>query len=93
MRRNRDNRNQGQNNRERRSRPNPDDRSNNVERIQRNIDWTIHNIEMAEEMIAETSDEKMKRALTEKNKRRRRALEGMRKEIRDEALARQGEDD
>lgn len=72
---------------------NPDDRSNNVERIQKNIDWTIHNMELAEELIAETSDEKLKGRLEKKNERRRRALEGMRKEIRDEALARQGEDD
>lgn len=72
---------------------NPDDRSNNVERIQKNIDWTIHNMELAEELIAETSDEKLKSRLEKKNERRRRALEGMRKEIRDEALARQGEDD
>jgi len=72
---------------------NPDDRRDNVENIQKNIDWTIRNIEMAEELIAETSDEKLKKALTEKNKRRRTALDGMRREIREEALAWQGEDD
>ena len=65
----------------------PDDRRNNVERIQRNIDLTIYNMELADEMISKTSDEKLKKALTEKNERRRQALEGMRREIRDEANA------
>lgn len=71
------------------NRPNPDDRDDNAERIQRNIDMTIHNIEAAEEMIEKTSDEKMKKALMEKNERRRQALDGMRSEIREEAIAHQ----
>ncbi len=65
----------------------PDDRSDNVARIQKNIDMTIHNIEAAEEMIAKTPDDKMKKTLSEKNERRRDALDGMRNEIRDEANA------
>jgi len=69
--------------------PNPDDRSDNVERIQKNINHTIHNMELAEEMIEKTDDPKMKEDLIEKNKRRERALEGFRKEIRDEAMARE----
>ena len=72
----------------RRRKPNPDNRKDNVERIQRNIDMTIHNMEAAEEMIASTPDEKMKKTLTEKNERRRQALDGMRSEIRDESNAR-----
>lgn len=67
----------------------PDNRKNNVERIQRNIDLTIHNMELADELIAKTSDKKMKKTLTEKNERRRQALDGMRSEIRDEANARE----
>ena len=70
------------------NKPKPDDRSNNVERIQRNIDMTIHNMELADEMIEKTSDEKMKKELSEKNDRRRHALDGMRDEIKDEAKAR-----
>lgn len=70
---------------------NPDNRRDNVGRIQRNIDMTIHNMELADEMIAKTSDEKTKKELTEKNSRRREALEGMRHEIKDEALARERE--
>lgn len=71
------------------NKPKPDDRSNNVDRIQKNIDMTIHNMELADEMIAKTSDEKMKNALKEKNDRRRHALDGMREEIKDEAAARE----
>lgn len=69
-----------------RNRTKPDDRSDNVERIQENINHTIQNIEAAEEMIAKTDDEKMKKELEEKNDRRRDALQGMKREIRDEAL-------
>jgi small acid-soluble spore protein (thioredoxin-like protein) len=70
------------------SKPNPDDRSDNVERLQKNIDTTIRNMEAADEMIAKTSDDKMKRELKEKNERREQSLGGFRKEIRDEARAR-----
>ncbi len=66
----------------------PDDRRDNVEKIQNNINMTIHNIEAAEEMIGKTNDEKMKKDLKEKNKRRIDALDGMREEIRDEAIDR-----
>ena len=64
---------------------NPDDRSNNVERIQKNINHTIENIRLADEMIEKTSDEKTRRDLARKNERREEALEGLREEIRDEA--------
>jgi small acid-soluble spore protein (thioredoxin-like protein) len=67
----------------------PDDRKDNVENIQKNINWTLHNMELADEMIAKTSDEKTKKDLSEKNKRRERALDGMRHEIRDEAKDRE----
>lgn len=73
------------------NRINPDNRDDNVERIQKSITMTIHNMEAAEEMIAKTSDENMKKALSEKNERRRQALDGMRDEIRDEAEFREGE--
>jgi small acid-soluble spore protein (thioredoxin-like protein) len=63
----------------------PDDRSDNVEKIQHNINSTIRNMEAAEDMMARTPDEKAKRELAQKNERRERALQGMRKEIRDES--------
>ena len=62
----------------------PDNRKDNLERIQRNINMTIQNIELGREMIAETSDKKLKEALINKNKRRKIALEGMMDEIKDE---------
>lgn len=67
------------------NKPKPDDRSDNAEKIEFNIGKTIQNMELAEEMIHNTDDERMKHALQEKNKRREDALEGMREEIRDEA--------
>jgi small acid-soluble spore protein (thioredoxin-like protein) len=63
----------------------PDDRRDNVKKIQRNINRTIQNMEAADDMIARTDDPKMKQALAEKNERRRAGLDGMRAEIRDEA--------
>ncbi len=69
-------------------RPKPDDRRDNVDKIQYNINKTIENMELADEVIHKTDDEKLKRDLIEKNKRRDDALDGMREEIRDEAKAR-----
>ncbi|EEG77917.1 small acid-soluble spore protein Tlp [Dethiobacter alkaliphilus] len=68
---------------------NPDDRSDNVERIQKNIDMTIENMHRADEMIEKTDDPNMKKTLKEKNDRREHALGGMRLEIEDEAKARE----
>lgn len=68
---------------------NPDNRKDNVKKIQKNIDMTIHNMEMADEMIGITDDPKTKEALKAKNQRREEALNGMRKEIKDEADARE----
>jgi small acid-soluble spore protein (thioredoxin-like protein) len=67
----------------------PDDRTDNVEKIQYNIDKTISNCQLADEMIAKTDDHKMKQTLEEKNERREQALKGMREEIRDEACDRE----
>jgi len=71
------------------TRPNPDDRRDNVEKIEYNIGKTIQNMKRAEEMIEITDDEKMKEDLIAKNERRREALKGMRQEIREEAIARE----
>ncbi|UWG97899.1 small acid-soluble spore protein Tlp [Dehalobacter sp. DCM] len=64
----------------------PDDRRDNVDRIQKNINHTIQNMELADEMIARTDDPKSKEDLEAKNDRRQDALDNMRAEIRDEAL-------
>jgi len=63
----------------------PDDRSDNVEKIQNNIDNTVQNMEAAKEMIAVTDNDKTKKNLKEKNKRRGEALDSMKAEIQDEA--------
>ncbi len=68
---------------------NPDDRRDNVDRIQNNIDNTIKNMEIADEIIASTEDSKKKKSLRKKNRRREDALEGMINEIKDEADARE----
>ncbi len=64
---------------------NPDDRSDNVENIQHTIDRTIENINLTEEAISKASGLKMKSELEQKNERREKALESMRKEIKEEA--------
>jgi len=67
------------------NKPKPDDRSDNAERIRKAIDATKQNMEAAEEMIAETSDESTKRDLSAKNERRKAALPDMEWEMREEA--------
>ena len=67
--------------------PNPDNRADNVSRIQHNIDMTIENIHRADKMIGETSDQNMKQVLSDKNERRMDALDSLRQEIKDEAKA------
>ena len=68
---------------------NPDNRKDNVKRIQKNIDMTIHNMELADEMIAKTDNPNTKEELSDKNERREQALKGFRKEIKEEADARE----
>jgi small acid-soluble spore protein (thioredoxin-like protein) len=63
----------------------PPDRTHNVRTTKTNIDRTNQNMEFADEMIAETSDAKLKKELTEKNKRREQALDGFQQEVRDDA--------
>lgn len=71
------------------NKPKPDDRRDNVEKIQFNINHTITNHRLTEEMIEKTDDPKTKKELKEKNKRREESLKSMREEIRDEAIARE----
>ena len=71
--------------------PNPDNRADNVERIQHNIDMTIDNIQHANEMVEKTSDQKMKQTLKYKNERLMDVLGGIRDEIKDEAKLRKTE--
>lgn len=65
------------------NRPKPDDRKDNVEKLQNMVQHTIENMEEAEESMALTSGEE-KEKIREKNNRRRESIEAMRMEIRDE---------
>ncbi|MBF8418269.1 small acid-soluble spore protein Tlp [Heyndrickxia coagulans] len=71
------------------NRPKPDDRSDNVEKLQNKIHNTIENMESAEESLAVTSDETQIQQIKEKNERRRESLEAMRTEVKDEAAYKQ----
>lgn len=68
------------------NKPKPDDRRDNVDRIQNNIDHTIAKYRETEDMIKNAVDQKQRQELQAKNERRESALKGMRKEIKDEAL-------
>lgn len=63
--------------------PNPDDRSDNVKKLQEMIHNTLENYYEAEEKLDDVSPEEREKILA-KNKRRREAIEGFRDEIRDE---------
>ncbi|WP_033828952.1 small acid-soluble spore protein Tlp [Bacillus andreraoultii] len=63
--------------------PKPDDRSDNVEKLQNMVQNTIENIHEAEQSMKTASDEQ-KQQIHEKNERRRESIEAMREEIKDE---------
>ncbi len=65
--------------------PNPDDRRDNVEKIQCNINHTLKNIRLANQMIEKVDNPEERRKLEEKNKRREESLSNMRSEIKEEA--------
>lgn len=54
-----------------------------VEKLQRKIDTTQYNMEVSEEIIAETPSDVQREKLTRKNIRRRHGIAGIEKEIRD----------
>ncbi|MCL6632797.1 MAG: small acid-soluble spore protein Tlp [Alicyclobacillus herbarius] len=65
----------------------PDDRSDNVEKLQRAIQNTMANLREANDFL-KAHEEEMKAsdraAIEAKNERRERAIEGFREEIKDE---------
>ncbi|MGM0750849.1 MAG: small acid-soluble spore protein Tlp [Bacillota bacterium] len=65
--------------------PNPDDRSDNVEKLQGMVQHTIENMEKAEESMAFTDSEEQLQSIKDKNERRRESLQAFRNEIKDEA--------
>lgn len=62
---------------------NPDYRQGNQERVKTKINKTMHNSEVADEIINKTDDVRLKENLTEKNSRRRDAVNKMKEEIKD----------
>ncbi|AGK53885.1 small acid-soluble spore protein Tlp [Bacillus sp. 1NLA3E] len=67
-------------------RPKPDDRSDNVEKLQEMIVNTIENMDEAEETLEFASPE-AKAQVEAKNERRRASIDAMRAEVKDEARA------
>jgi small acid-soluble spore protein (thioredoxin-like protein) len=70
-----------------RNTPKPDNRTDNVEKIQDTVKNTIANMEAAEETMAFTDGRELE-ALKEKNARRKESINGLREEIVDEATDR-----
>ncbi|HHD2753808.1 TPA: small acid-soluble spore protein Tlp [Clostridium perfringens] len=64
---------------------NPDDRRDNVDKIQNTIDNTIKNIHESESMINSTDNRNTQAELKAKNERREQALNSLIDEIKDEA--------
>ncbi|MRX70715.1 small acid-soluble spore protein Tlp [Bacillus lacus] len=70
------------------SQPKPDDRSDNVEKLQDMVQNTIENIEESHETLQFASAEEREQ-IQSKNRRREESIQSMRNEIRDEAAARE----
>lgn len=65
--------------------PKPDDRSDNVEKLQEMIDNTIENWHAARETLSNTDlSDAQRQAIKAKNRRREEAIENFREEIKDE---------
>lgn len=64
-------------------RPNPDDRSDNVEKLQKTIHDTIENVNESEENYSSLSTKEQEK-IKMKNQRRQDAIDGFRHEIEDE---------
>lgn len=76
-----------------RKRPKPDDRSDNVEKLQEQVTDTIENLEEAHKTLRMDLPADQREALLEKNRRREEAIAGKRKEIQDEWEFRQRQDE
>ncbi|KOP82374.1 small acid-soluble spore protein Tlp [Cytobacillus solani] len=70
------------------NKPKPDDRSDNVEKLQTMVQNTIENINEAEETL-EFSNAEDRARVEAKNERRKESIDAMRSEIQDESQARQ----
>ncbi|MDZ5472746.1 small acid-soluble spore protein Tlp [Bacillus sp. 31A1R] len=70
------------------NKPKPDNRSDNVEKLQTMIMNTIENMEEAEATM-EFANEKDRANIEAKNDRRRESIDAMRSEVKDEYRAQQ----
>jgi small acid-soluble spore protein (thioredoxin-like protein) len=68
----------------RHSKPKPDDRSDNVEKLQEQVVNTIENLEEAHETLQMDLPEDQREAILAKNRRREAAIAAKREEIKDE---------
>ncbi|MGM0968880.1 hypothetical protein C2W59_02060 [Bacillus pumilus] len=66
---------------------NPDDRSDNVEKLQDMIENTLDNIDESEAAMALSADQE-KQMIKQKNENRKMSIDAMRSEIKDEEAAR-----
>lgn len=64
--------------------PKPDNRRDNVDKLQEQVVNTIENLEEAHETLRMDPPEDQKEAIRAKNRRRRHSIAGKREEIRDE---------
>lgn len=65
--------------------PKPDDRSDNVDKLQEQVVNTIENLEEAHQTLQnEDLPEEQRQAILAKNRRREQAIAGKREEIKDE---------
>ncbi|MDL0435292.1 MULTISPECIES: small acid-soluble spore protein Tlp [unclassified Niallia] len=70
------------------NRPNPDNRADNVEKLQDMIENTLDNIDKSEETMAFASSEE-RANIEAKNKRREESIDAFREEVKDEAANRE----
>jgi small acid-soluble spore protein (thioredoxin-like protein) len=63
----------------------PDDRSDNVEKLQSMIVHTIENMDEAEEALEFATNEDEREQIEAKNDRRRKSIEAFRHEVKEEA--------
>jgi small acid-soluble spore protein (thioredoxin-like protein) len=73
------------------NRSKPDDRSDNVEKLQEMIVHTIENMDEAEESLEFASSEERSQ-IEAKNERRRESINAMRSEVKDEYRHQQNRD-
>ncbi|MFP7466036.1 small acid-soluble spore protein Tlp [Bacillus safensis] len=66
---------------------NPDDRSDNVEKLQDMIENTLDNIDESEAAMSLSTDAE-KQMIKQKNENRKMSIDAMRSEIKDEEAAR-----